>query len=280
MEVAKTNIINLQNELIGTHPIDPNFFANWLLSEDILDTPKRRHRKLLEHPLKREVAIDIIKDYLIKHHIDESQIERFKRKKEILDKRGYSDYIKNQHKFPKSDITQRGNCAEVILSEYLKSTSLLESLVYRLRYNTNVEQSMKGDDVLLLNILDLKTKIIVGEAKFRSTPDKTVVNEITKGFGSKKLPLSLPFLAQVIRDKGDEEFAESLEDLNAEMHYLDVPIINVGFLLSNSKAANFIELHGDCDNDSLVLISLGIDDPCGLVKDAFDKALDELTENL
>ena len=61
---------------------------------------------------------------------------------------------------PKLDTTQKGNCAEVILSEYLVSTSGLDLLIYMLHYNTNVNQSMKGDDVLLFNQDKIDEKII------------------------------------------------------------------------------------------------------------------------
>lgn len=197
-----------------------------------------------------------------------------------MDSRGYGEFVGENSPFPKSEITQRGNCAEIILAEYLKSTSLLEMLVYRLRYNTNIEQSMKGDDVLLIDCADLKRKVIVGEAKFRTTPDKAVVKEITKGFGTKKLPLSLPFLAQLMRDRGNDELADNLEDLNAEMHHSEVPIVNVGLLLSNKNASRYIELHGDCDNESLVLLSLSLEDPCGLVSEAFNKAVSTISDGI
>jgi hypothetical protein len=269
-----------QSEFIGSHPITPDFFSEWLVHEDLPVTSTLKHRKLLEQHIEREIAIEVIKDYIIAHHIDERKIESFKRKKAILDRRGYGKFLEKNSPFPKSEITQRGNCAEIILAEYIKSTSLLEMLVYRLRYNTNIEQSMKGDDVLLLDSADLRRKIIVGEAKFRTTPNKTVVKEITKGFGTKKLPLSLPFLAQVMRDRGDDELADSLEDLNAEMHHSEVPIVNVGLLLSNENASRYIDLHGDCDNESLILLSLGLEDPCGLVSEAFNKALEELASGI
>ncbi|WP_066837160.1 Hachiman antiphage defense system protein HamA [Rufibacter ruber] len=269
-----------QTDFIGPHPIAPDFFSEWLMHEDLPVTSTIRHRKLLEQPLARETAVEIIKDHIINHHIDGRKRESFERKRAILDSRGYGDFVSKNSPFPKSDITQRGNCAEIILAEYIKSTSLLEMLVYRLRYNTNIEQSMKGDDVLLLDGEDIRRKIIVGEAKFRTTPNKTVVKEITKGFGTKKLPLSLPFLAQVMRDKGHDELADSLEDLNAEMHRLDIPVVNVGLLLSNENASRYIDMHGDCDNGNLVLLSLSLEDPCSLVREAFNKAIGEIAGSI
>ncbi|MFQ6963494.1 MAG: Hachiman antiphage defense system protein HamA [Oscillospiraceae bacterium] len=50
------------------------------------------------------------------------------------------------------------------------------SFPYRLRYNTNPDQSMKGDDVLLFDLDSDPVRIVVGESKFRGTPDEAVCN--------------------------------------------------------------------------------------------------------
>jgi len=60
-----------QTEYIGSHPIAPDFFSGWLMHEDLPVTSTIRHRKLIEQPLTRETAVEIIKDHIIAHHIDE-----------------------------------------------------------------------------------------------------------------------------------------------------------------------------------------------------------------
>lgn len=57
----------------------------------------------------------------------------------------------------------------------------MELPVYRLRYNTNPDQSMKDDDVLLFDLDSDPVRIIVGESKFRGIPDKQSVIDIVDG---------------------------------------------------------------------------------------------------
>ncbi|WP_203246558.1 Hachiman antiphage defense system protein HamA [Sporosarcina beigongshangi] len=152
-------------ELIGEHP-KRTIFAEWLSSEDLPSFNNKVHRKLLEVPGMREHAVEQISDWIIKHHVADATINRLKRNRErILKKHGLDEYLNQQQFLPVAEKTMRGNGAEIVLAEYLQASSNLQVLVYKLRYNPNVNQSMKGDDVLLLNKENPSHKIIVGESK-------------------------------------------------------------------------------------------------------------------
>ena len=103
----------------------------------------------------------------------------FEKKKSILSKHDFKEYISKRMPFPiRNFTTQKGNLGEILLAEYLRSSSGLELLVYKLRFNPNVEQSMKGDDILLFDKSNIENKIIMGEAKYRTTPAKSVIDDI------------------------------------------------------------------------------------------------------
>lgn len=86
-----------------------------------------------------------------------------------------------------------------MLIEYIESCqnkALIKA--YKLRYNPNVDQAIKGDDMLLVDILtnqqgSEEVKLYLGEAKFRKTPTKTIVDTISEALGKEKLPLSYSF---------------------------------------------------------------------------------------
>ena len=105
------------------------------------------------------MQIEMISDWLIKHHLSEKKQLRLKK---LYTKYGYGEIHQNLKPFPTSDKTKKGNCTEVILAEYLSEVTKLELLVFKFRYNPNIDQSMKGDDVLILNPKKLTEKIIVG----------------------------------------------------------------------------------------------------------------------
>ena len=77
-------------------------------------------------------------------------------------------------RFPINSTTRKGNLAEVVLAEVRGRGIRRESAeVYRLRYNPNVDQSMKGDDVLAFDLDAKPVRIIVGEARFGAVLDGT-----------------------------------------------------------------------------------------------------------
>lgn len=265
-----------QDQLIGKHP-SRGVFATWLTFDDLAPSGQRKHRKLAENSLERKNAIPVIADWIIEHHLSDNKIKRFDRKKAILGKHGYIQYLNIQKPLPTFDKTKKGNCAEIILTEYLKASSGLELLLFRLRYNPNVDQSMKGDDVLLFDLKTSQGKIIVGEAKYRGTSNRRVVEDIVNAFeGNKRFPISITFVAAQLGAMGQEDLAEELEELNLEMHKLNVPVINVGLLFSNQNAATHIETHANPKNDKLVMLSLGVDDAEEIITQSFDLAYKRL----
>ena len=126
----------------------------------------------------------------------------------------------------------------------MKETSEFELLIYRLRYNTNVSQSMKGDDILLFNQTNLKEAIILGEAKFRIPATKSTVEEILTSFGGKpKLPLSLTFVSNILRDNGKIDLADDLEEIQIEMRKGEIPVFNIGFIIGNTNTYKSVDNH-------------------------------------
>lgn len=274
-----------QEKLIGAHPGNNNFIGSWLESEDMDvpdDNPNKKHRKLSELLEQRQVAIKEIANWIIKHHVDGKRLKRLQlRKAEIMTKYGIpmDKYIDSQNLFPKLDAVKSGNATEIILSQYLQETSGLRLLAYKLTYNPNVDQAMKGDDCLLFNTDNLTSGVIVGEAKFRGTPTKVVVNEMIENLqDNKKLPISLTFISQHFTANGDEDMAGKIDDLLFELSTGKIPVTNVGFLLSskgNTKskdAALQVEANLSTSNPNLIIISLGTDNPKEIITEAFKLA--------
>lgn len=282
-----------QEKLIGSHPVHPNFFANWLKSEDskiLVIKPNKKHRKLAELPSKRKVAIEQIAEWIIEHHVDGKKIKRMQdRKAEIMAKYGIKmeDYIDNQNFFPRIENTKSGNATEIILSRYLQETAGVQILAYKLTYNPNVDQSMKGDDCLLFDTKNITSRIIVGEAKYRAKPSKQTISNMVKNLeNSKRLPLSLPFISTHLTSNGNEDLASQIDDLNFEVSKGRIPIINVGLLLStlgNSKTTDSgicVEENLDSTNPNLVVLSLGVDNPSEIITEAFKLARAKLISQI
>lgn len=269
--------VKTQDELIGVHPADGSLFDIWITSTDYAPQVDIKHRKLDPDPAQLAAAVDRISDYLLIHHIPESKVREIRVKKRILDKYGFTDYVSNIDVLPTNQATIKGNGTEVIMSEYLKETSGLELLVYRLHYNPNVDQAMKGDDALLLNPNNVTEKIIVGESKFRGTPAKTMVEEILKTMGDISVtPISLSFVQNTLHREGKSQLAKEVAELQSNLAKNLTPIVSVGFILSNQNTHSHITNNGTSLNRNLVFVSIALTDPTDFINACFDKAREKL----
>lgn len=271
------SIVSKQDSLIGKHP-NRSFFSEWLRCENLPVENLKIHRKLSEVEGTRNFAIEQISEWIVRYHVSNSTLRNLKRKREIiLKKYGFENYLRTiKKKLPSAESTKKGNGTEIILSEYLQSTTAFDPLIYRLRYNPNVNQSMKGDDVLLFNLKNLKERVVVGEAKFRQAPNKAVIEEVVNNIGrSFKAPLSILFVASVI-DSSNEELADELEELNIDAEMGQVPIIDVGFLLSNTGASSVVTKHLESTNPNFVFVSLELDKPEELIAESFERAEEKI----
>lgn len=266
--------MTLQDEIIGKHPSEGLFFE-WIEYQDTECTDKKRHRYLSERNENREQAIETIANWLVTYHLSKSKSRALCKKQKILEKYDFEEYAKSLHIFPKTDKTKKGNFGEVILTEYLSQVTGIEVLIFKLHYNPNVDQSMKGDDVLLVN----DDKIILGESKFRATPSKEAVKETSKLMSNTlMLPMSLGFIADILFEQEQEELAEKILDIQYNMSRTNFDIKNIGFLLSTKLVKKHVERNMDSSNKNFLFISLGIDNPVEFMDLAFSRAEELLIE--
>lgn len=148
---------------------------------------------------------------------------------------------------------------------------------HRFRYNPNVDQSMKGDDMLIVDFSDeSRPTIYIGEAKFRKTVDKAVLEDVKMSLAKDKMPLSLTFLRDRYENVDDNKY-EKLDDLFIQ-ELSDYDIRYIGFIVGDKKAGKYVEEKWVCDNPKHIMLVLSLDEPEEFVKQAFDKAKTLLTE--
>lgn len=265
-----------QIELIGNHPLHPNIFAKWLDSNDVAVTSTKTHRSLTALiPTTNADLIDWLGRKLFDHHHSEYRIEKLK---ENYTKLGYKKYAEQHRKLPKADRTKKGNATEIILTEYIESCLNKKLIkVFKLKYNPNVDQAIKGDDTLMVDIIKDgsrdKPKLYLGEAKFRKTPTKNVVNTIAKSLSKDKRPLSYSFLVDELgRDIKTKHLADILDVFIVDEIKGKGDLVYTGFLLSDVKTFSVVESNLISDNTQMILISVGIENPEELINKAFEKA--------
>ena len=268
-----------QIQLIGEHPDNTHPFGQWLAVNDLPDSDTKCHRELTESIEVDNELIEWMARKVIDHHYTQFRIDRLKEKYGSL---GFPQYAEQHRKLPIADKVKKGNATEILLTDYLQTTQRKEFIkVFKLKYNPNVDQAIKGDDTLMVDLFEEngneKIKIYLGESKFRKTPAKDVVEDITNSLSKDTLPLSYTFLVEEIA-KTDESLARKLDDYIVQDIKDRGDLVYAGLLLSNTNTSKTVERHLNSDNSNLVFISVGIDDPEGFIESVFEKA-EELIAN-
>lgn len=216
---------------------------------------------------------------LIDFHYSPASIKALKKRFEKLGFKEFSTYYAQSRKLPRNVNTRKGNAVEVLMTEYSLAAIDKPDLTYahRFRYNPNVDQSMKGDDMLIVDFSDeSRPTIYIGEAKFRKTVDKAVLEDVKMFLAKDKMPLSLTFLRDRYENVDGNKY-EKLDDLFIQ-ELSDYDIRYIGFIVGDKKAGKYVEEKWVCDNPKHVMLVLSLDEPEDFVKQAFDKAKTLLTE--
>ena len=268
-----------QDEILGLHPINHHVIGEWLDYEDKEPTETSCIRVLSEKKPFDDALIEPFSKNLIDYHYTPATINSLKKKFEKLGLKEFGTYYAQSRNLPQNVNTRKGNAVEVLMTEYsLAAINKLDlTYAHRFRYNPNVDQSMKGDDMLIVDFSDeANPTIYIGEAKFRKTVDKVVLEDVKKSLAKDKMPLSLTFLRDRFENVDDNKYAK-LDDLFIQ-ELSDYDIRYIGFIVGDKNAGKNVEEKWECDNPKHIMLVLSLDEPEEFVKQAFDKANTLLTE--
>lgn len=163
--------------IMTTDVIDTATF-NWLLGSPILDATKSwgRERRYILPEKRYKNASSHLKSILYHHHNSFNYTDE-------LRELGYSETANALRRLlsgnpASSEQTMMGNLAEVIGAEYARHALLFDATsVYPKRFNPNIEQSMKGVDIVGLRTGTNPPEILIGEAKCYTEYDSRAVRE-------------------------------------------------------------------------------------------------------
>ena len=185
---------------------------------------------------------------LIRHHLSPEALDRDRQRLEAMQSLGFDADQSRMKLFPTNPSTQKGNLAEVVLAEYIAAANEVSLPVYRLRYNPNVEQAMKGDDVLAFDLDSDPVRVIVGESKFRTISSRAAVTDIIEGLvRSYKggIPASLQFVANRLFETGKAELGERILECTTLFALEKLRLEYVGLLMGDTRSANRMNQHTD-----------------------------------
>lgn len=272
-------MVKILEEIIGNHT-DKSKPLRILEFDDCLTNFNIPHRALSHNEEFSNDFVNFSAECLINHHADYNKIQRYRK---ALIRQKLDHYYVSQSPLPTKNSTQKGNWAEIILAEYLTSSPNTELPVYRLRFNTNPDESMKGDDVLAFDLNSDPIRIIVGEAKFRKIPQKQDIENMIKGLVKSSLktaPVSLGFVADRLFDEGKHDIGEKIQNCLTLIAQGNLKINYVGLLASNRNTAKQINKNAKSKLNNMVLLSLAFSEPEKIVKESYIKANKLLEKDL
>lgn len=260
------------DQIVGTHPLPPHPCGIILSATDSLTDNNLPHRVLENDPVRQDEFIAVMTQWIVNHHVSPENLERDRKRRDALERQGLPDPTQ---RLPRNTSTQKGNWAEILLAEYVAASSNAQLPVYRLRYNTNVDQSMKGDDVLAFDLNSDPVRVLVGEAKFRSTSTKVVVGELIDSLEkshSGNVPASLQFVADRLFDSGQDELGAKVAECNTLFAQNRLQLDYVGLLVSNKHVHAHVSSTAQSNVQRLAVMSLVLPDPEAVVADCYAKA--------
>lgn len=247
-------------DVLGSHPTASAFGTAWLTHDDHVTASAVAHRALVAAKPPSSETRERLKEIVLKHHASPEKLARVDAIKRIWIKRGFPATAKGLKLFPRNEKTRKGNFAESVFAEYLALAGKGETLVYRLRFNPNVDQSMKGDDVLTFSFKGSTCEIVVGEAKFRSSPSKAVVLQIMKGLETAYragVPMSLIFVADRLFEANDPLATKVLES-SLQIIQKRATLTYAGLLMTGTSAVDHIDKHCPASIPRSGIVSMNI----------------------
>lgn len=262
----------MAGQILGPHPDPPHPIGSTISSIDGLTDCQILHRTLLEREGSRPALVESTRTWLANHHASPEALARSAAQRQAISKLGVVGNLPALSRFPRSDTTRKGNLAEILLAEYVQASNNLTLPIYRLRYNPNVEQSMKGDDVLAFDLDADPPTVIVGEAKFRSTPSKQAADQILEALlrsYKSVVPISLHFIADMLFAEGKPVLGKRIGDLAIEFCKENLTINYVGLLISNTEVQAKVNTVDASELRRVALLSFGMNDLSAFVEDSY-----------
>jgi len=171
----------------------------------------------------RAVGLKLLKKLLADHFVGEAT---------ILQAGGYSKsaaIIANS--LPTNKRTRSGDLGELLATEYLNSETSFVVPIKKLRWKSDRETAMHGNDVIGVNTKDGPVRVVKGECKSRAAFTKATVDEAAEGLdlhNGRPNPSTLAFITKRLYEERRDAEAEVFRDLQCAT---TIPAKNIDHLV-------------------------------------------------
>lgn len=213
-----------------------DLFAKWL--EEISPTPKGG-RLYRERSKARRIGLGQLKKLLADHFVGEATITKaggYKKAAEII-----------QNSLPTNKRTRSGDLGELIATEYVDSQTPFRAPIRKLRWKSDREMPMHGNDVVAVDASSSPVRVAKVECKSRATFSDAVVAEAIEtldAHGGRPNPSTLAFIAKRLYEEDRDAEAKVFQDLQTASSIAPNQITHMIFALCGNDPCASLEKAG------------------------------------
>jgi hypothetical protein len=188
-----------------------------------------------ERSSARLAGLDTLKKLLADHFIGEDV---------VLKMGGYdktAEVLKNS--VPTRKRTRSGDLGELIATEYVDAKTTFRVPVRKLRWKSDREMPMHGNDVVAIEVKGTSIRVLKGESKSRVQFAAGVVEEAAKGLdghGGRPNPSTLAFITKRLYEQNRDQEAKVFEDLQVDGALPSKSVLHLIFALAGKDPSKHL----------------------------------------
>ena len=183
----------------------------------------------------RLVGLSSLKKLLGDHFVGEAT---------ILQAGGYSKSAKIiANSLPLNKRTRSGDLGELLATEYLNSETPFVVPIKKLRWKSDRETAMHGNDVIGISTKTKPVQVLKGECESRAILGKTTVEEAASGLDlheGRPNPSTLAFITKRLYEENRDKEAKIFQDLQAEGAISSKNVHHLIFVLSGNDPSKHL----------------------------------------
>jgi hypothetical protein len=208
----------------------PSIFGTWLVTSP--GTIPVGVRVYVEASGNRTTGMQRLNELLADHFVGLSVVMQaggFKKAATII-----------KESLPVDKRTRSGDLAELRATEYVDSETTFRVPIRKLRWKSDREMPMHGNDVIAIDVMQKPVKLMKGESKSRAALSAATVKEATDGLdrhGGRPNPSTLAFITKRLYEAGRDTEANVFRDLQGNGKLKSNVVHLVFTLCGNDPAA-------------------------------------------
>jgi hypothetical protein len=250
-------------------------FVDWC-DENEDDVGHHQLTILMSDAAKLTIGMDAAARVVPTHYASEERIAG------LLDRLGKPASAKFiRDKLPEGKKIRSGDLGEIFATEYVGEKTIYTVPIKRLRWKDHREMSMRGDDLIAVRMPEEGPPIefMKGETKSRATLAAAVLAEARDALdkdGGLPSPHALAFVSDRLREIGNTELADAIDDAQLVTRILPAQLCHYLFIFCGNKPdvlmrTNLTAYAGDINQ---LYVGLRISTHQAFIKDVYMKVIE------